>query len=128
MQVHRSASLRAGGTCAVLLALAALLPVAEPAVELATELPAAVGVPPVASGLLLVRHAGTKPVTLDTTRLAGPQLRAWWIDGIGDRTVDGGAVQRGRAVRLYPPDTGDGGPHDWTLVVVDATRGLVPPL
>jgi hypothetical protein len=127
MQMRRSASLPAGGTCAVLLGLAAVLPVAEPVVELAAGLPASVAAPPVAGGLLLVRHAGTGTVTLDTTHLAGPSLRAWWTDGIGDRTVDGGAVRRGSAVTLHPPDTGDASPHDWTLVVVDATRGLVPP-
>ena len=129
MQVHRSATLRAGGTCAVLFALVAVLAAAEPAADL-TDLPAdlaAVAAPPIGAGPLLVRHVGTEPVTLDTTRLVGPALRAWWIDGVGDRTVDGGTVQRGTAVTLFPPDTGDGGRHDWTLIVVDATRGLVPP-
>lgn len=82
---------------------------------------------PGAAGLLLVRHTGTRPVTLDTTHLAGPALRAWWTDAAGDRTVDAGLVRRDPAVTLVPPDTGDGRPHDWTLVVVDATRGLVPP-
>jgi hypothetical protein len=125
MQMRRSA-FRAGGTCAALLALAVVLPVAGPAVELGAR-PAGVAAPPVAGGLLLVRHAGTEPVTLDTTHLAGPALRAWWTDGIGDRTVDAGAVPRGPGVTLHPPDTGDGHRHDWTLVVVDATRGLVPP-
>ena len=28
---------------------------------------------------------------------------------------------------LNPPDTGDAGARDWTLVIVEATRGLVPP-
>jgi hypothetical protein len=137
MRVHRSATLRAGGTCAVLFALVAVLAAAEPGADL-TDLPAglpaglpadlaAVAPPPIGAGPLLVRHVGTEPVTLDTTRLAGPALRAWWIDGVGDRTVDGGTVQRGTAVTLFPPDTGDGGAHDWTLIVVDATRGLVPP-
>jgi hypothetical protein len=128
MQVRRPVSLAAGGLCTTLLALAAVLPVAElPAAGLpAVELPVAV-TRPVAAGLLLVRHAGTDPVTLDTTRLTGPALRAWWVDAIGDRTVDAGSVPRGPAVKLFPPDTGDGGAHDWTLLVVDATRGLLPP-
>ena len=76
---------------------------------------------------VLVKHAGTAPVTIDTTRLTGPALRGLWVDGMGGRTVDAGSVQRGAAVRLYPPDTGDTTPHDWTLVVLDATRGLLPP-
>jgi hypothetical protein len=122
MRVGRPASLAAGGLCALLLAVGAVLPAAgAPAVDLPTA-PA-----PSTGGLLLVRHAGTGPVTVDTTRLTGPALRAWWVDGIGDRTVDAGTVPRGPAVKLFPPDTGSGGPHDWTLVVVDATRGLRPP-
>jgi hypothetical protein len=121
MQVRRPASLAAGGLCAAALALVAVLPGSS-----AGALPTAIARPG-AAGLLLVRHAGTEPVTVDTTTLAGPALRAWWIDAFGDESVDGGPVSRGRAVRLFPPDTGDGGQHDWTLVIVDATRGLVPP-
>lgn len=76
---------------------------------------------------LIVRHAGTAPVTVDTTRLPGPALRAWWVDGIGGVTVDAGSVPRGPAVKLFPPDTGDRSPHDWTVVVVDASLGFTPP-
>jgi hypothetical protein len=123
MQVRRPVSLTTGSLCAGLLALVAILPLAGSS---AVALPTAV-TRPGAAGLLLVRHAGTAPVTLDTTKLTGPALRAWWIDAFGDRTVDAGSVQRGPAVTLYPPNTGDGSPHDWTVVIVDATRGLVPP-
>jgi hypothetical protein len=122
MQVRRPSSLAAGGLCAAVLALVAVLPGSS-----AGGVPAAVARPG-AAGLLLVRHAGTGSVTIDTTKLAGPALRAWWIDAFGDETVDGGAVSRGPGVTLFPPDTGNGGPHDWTLVVVDATRGLNPPV
>jgi hypothetical protein len=84
---------------------------------------------PAATGrLLLVRHAGTAPVVVvDTTRLTGPALRGWWVDGVTGETVDVGSVPSGPAVALRPPDTGDAGVRDWTLVIVDATRGLVPP-
>jgi Putative collagen-binding domain of a collagenase len=119
MQVRRPMSPTAGA-CAVLLSLAVLLPAGPAVLPLASARSAA-------GGLLLVRHAGTEPVTVDTTRLTGPALRAWWVDAIGDRTVDAGSVQRAKAVTLYPPDTGDGSPHDWTLLIVDATRGLLPP-
>jgi hypothetical protein len=122
MQVRRPASLAAGGLCAAALALVAVLPGSS-----ALGLPTAVARPG-AAGLLLVRHVGTGPITVDTTKLTGPALRAWWIDAFGDETVDGGAVSREPAVKLFPPDTGNGGPHDWTLVIVDATRGLVPPV
>jgi hypothetical protein len=106
----------------MLLALGIVLPAAgAPAVDVPT-VPA-----PSTGGLLIVRHAGTAPVTVDTTRLTGPALRAWWVDGVGDRTVDAGSVPRESAAKLFPPNTGDGRPHDWTLVVVDATRGLLPP-
>lgn len=121
--MSRSVPLRAGAPCAVLLAFAVLLPAA----------PSAPGPPPDAvarldaTGPLLVRHAGVKPVTVDTTVLAGPVLRVWWVDAVGDRAVDAGAVPRRPSVTLHPPDTGDGAPHDWTLVVVDTTRGLLPP-
>jgi Putative collagen-binding domain of a collagenase len=121
MLVRRPASLAAGGLCAAALALVAVLPASS-----AVGVPAAVSRPG-AAGLLLVRHAGTAPVTIDTTKLAGPSLRAWWLDAYGDETVDGGPVRRASAVTLFPPDTGRGGPHDWTLLVVDATRGLTPP-
>ena len=140
MQMRRASSVWAGGSCAVLLGLVAVvgtvgLPaVGFPAVEVpAVEVTAAgspAGPPVVArsgtAGLLLVRPGGPRPVTLATPHLAGPALRAWWPDAVGDRTVDAGAVRRDPALTLVPPDTGDGRPHDWTLVVVDATRGLVP--
>ena len=50
-----------------------------------------------------------------------------WVDGATGENVDVGALSRGPAVTLHPPDTGDGVAHDWTLVIVDMTRGLVPP-
>lgn len=109
-----------GGVCAVLVGLGAVLPAAgAPAVDPAVPAPSV--------GPLLVRHAGTTPVSVDTSRLQGPALRAWWVDGVGDRTVDAGSVPRDPAVKLFPPATGDPSPHDWTLVIVDATRGLLPP-
>ena len=80
-----------------------------------------------AGRLLLVRHAGTGPVVVDTTTLTGPALRGWWVDGVTGETVDAGSVRRGRVIALHPPDTGDPGSRDWTLVIVDTTRGLVPP-
>jgi len=119
MQVRRPVSLAGLRLCGVLLGLAAVLPAAGvPAVELA---PVAA-----ASSAVLVRHAGTEPVTVDTTQLIGTGLRAWWIDAVGGTTVDAGSVQRGPAVRLFPPDTGDGAAHDWTVVIVVA-GGVVPP-
>ena len=106
----------------MLVAVGAVLPAA------ALPLPDPPAAPlPSPGRVLIVEHAGTAPVTVDTSRLTGPALRAWWVDGIGGQTVDSGSVQRGPAVQLFPPDTGDQGPHDWTLVVVDATRGLIPP-
>ena len=122
MRVRRRSSLAAGGVCAMLLGLGALLISVGSA---PTERPA--GVARSAAGPLLVRHAGTTPVTVDTARLAGPALRAWWADARSGATVDAGSVPRGPAVVLHPPDTGDGTARDWTLVVVDATRGLAPP-
>lgn len=71
--------------------------------------------------------AGTRAITVDTTVLAGPALRAWWTDAVGGATVDAGSVPPGRGVVVHPPDTGDGAAHDWTLVLVDVTRGLAPP-
>jgi hypothetical protein len=113
-----------GALAAVLLGLAVVLPVGgsfvDPVIAMARPHAAA-------AGLLLVRHAGTDPLTVDTTELAGPELRAFWYDRLTRTTVDAGPVPRGEAVVLYPPDTGDGASHDWVLVVVDATRGLVPP-
>ena len=76
---------------------------------------------------MLVRHAGMAPIVVDTTVLTGPALRGWWVDRVTGRTVDAGPIRRSPAVRFDPPDTGDGTAHDWTLVVVDGTRGLRPP-
>ena len=102
-------------------ALGGGLPVGPPAVDAILDGPAAAG------RLLLVRHAGTRPVVVDTSTLTGPALRGWWVDGVTGETVDAGSVPRGRAVTLHPPDTGDESARDWSLVVVDATRGLAPP-
>jgi collagenase-like protein with putative collagen-binding domain len=124
MQVRRAR----GGILAALLGLAVLpsalplgLPVGRQAVDVV------VGIPRAAGTLLVVRHAGTAPVTVDTTVLTGPAVRGWWVDGTTGQNVDVGALTRGPAVTLHPPDTGDGAAHDWTLVIVDMTRGLVPP-
>lgn len=126
MQVRRAR----GSILATLLGLAVLpaalplgLPVAPQAVDVVVvDLSGAAGT------LLVVRHAGTAPVTVDTTVLTGPAVRGWWVDGATGENVDVGALTRGPAVTLHPPDTGDGAAHDWTLVIVDMTRGLVPPL
>jgi hypothetical protein len=93
-----------------------------PAVDAAPDAPITGG------RLLLVRHVGTDAVVVvDTTALAGPALRGWWADGVTGRSVDAGSVPRGPAVVLHPPDPGEAAARDWTLVIVDATRGLVPP-
>lgn len=125
MQVRRAR----GSILAAMLGLAVLpaalplgLPVAPQAVDAVVDLSGAAGT------LLVVRHAGTAPVTVDTTVLTGPAVRGWWVDGATGENVDVGALSRGPAVTLHPPDTGDGVAHDWTLVIVDMTRGLVPPL
>ena len=125
MQVRRSWPTLRGSVLAAVLGLAvlpSLAPPGAPARLAVADVPAAVG------ELLVVRHAGTSPVTVDTRGLAGPVLRGWWVDGVTGESVDAGTVRRARAVRLHPPDTGDGALHDWTLVVVDATRGLRPPI
>jgi hypothetical protein len=118
----------------------AILPVAFGLAVLPSVIPEGVDVPggvpdevvpaaePASGGrLMLVRHAGTMLVVIDTTKLAGPALRGWWVDDLTGKTVDAGSVPRGPAVVLHPPDTGDAAARDWTLVVVDATRGLAPP-
>jgi hypothetical protein len=124
MQVQRAR----GSILAALLGLALLptalplgLPVGPQAVDVVADISGAAGT------LLVVRHGGTAPVTVDTTVLTGPALRGWWVDGTTGQNVDVGALTRGPAVTLHPPDTGDGAAHDWTLVIVDMTRGLVPP-
>jgi hypothetical protein len=115
-----------GVVLATVLGLAVLPPLVPDA--LGVDLPGVVvDVPAAAGRLLLVRYVGTGPVVVDTTALTGPELRGWWADGVTGETVDAGSVPRGTAVALNPPDTGDTAAHDWTLVIVDATRGLVPP-
>ena len=132
MQVRRARRPARGAALSVALGLAVLpslipgglgagLPLEVPVVDAILDVPA------VAGRLLLVRHAGTAPVVVDTTSLTGPVLRGWWVDGVTGETVDAGSVPRGPAVALHPPDVGDAGARDWSLVIVDATRGLVPP-
>ena len=132
MQVRRARPPARGAVLSVALGLAVLpslipgglgagLPLGVPVVDAILDVPA------VAGRLLLVRHAGTAPVVVDTTALTGPVLRGWWVDGVTGETVDAGSVPRGPAVALHPPDVGDADARDWTLVIVDATRGLVPP-
>ena len=132
MQVRRARPPARGAVLSVALGLAVLpslipgglgagLPLGVPVVAAILDVPA------VAGRLLLVRHAGTAPVVVDSTALTGPLLRGWWVDGVTGETVDAGSVPRGPAVALHPPDDGDADVRDWTLVIVDATRGLVPP-
>jgi hypothetical protein len=124
MQVRRAR----GSILTALLGLAVLpaaLPLGLPVGPRAVDVVLGVSAP--AGRLLVVRHAGTAPVTVDTTVLTGPAVRGWWVDGTTGETVDAGALPRSPALTLHPPDTGDGKPHDWTLVIVDMTRGLVPP-
>jgi len=136
MQVRRSRPRVSGALLATVLGLAVLHAALVPAAPAGAVLPlpavlgadALAAVRTVAGRLLLVRHAGTEPVVVDTTVLTGPALRLWWVDQRSGATVDGGSVPRRESVRLFPPDTGDGASGDWTLVVVDATRGLVPPM
>lgn len=131
MRVRRSRPSARGCVLAAVLGLAVLPSLIPPGLTAGLPVRHAVDavdlVPAVTGELLLVRHAGTKAITVDTTSLTGPALRGWWVDGITGETVDAGSVRRSRAVTLRPPDTGEGAAHDWTLVVVDATRGLVPP-
>ena len=124
MQVRRAR----GSILAALLGLAVLpaasplgLPVGPQPGDVVADIAGTAGT------LLVVRHGGTAPVTVDTTVLTGPAVRGWWVDGTTGANVDVGALTRGPTVTLHPPDTGDGAAHDWTLVIVDMTRGLVPP-
>jgi len=131
MQVRRPWPSAGGAVMAAVLGLAALPALVPPgltagrpawdAADVFVDSAAAAG------ELLVVRHAGTASVTIDTTALTGPDVRGFWVDGVTGETVDVGSVKRGRAVTLHPPDVGDGATHDWTLVLVDATRGILPP-
>ena len=58
------------------------------------------------------------PLTVDTTALPGPALRAWWFDPLTGTAVDAGSVQQRRSVVLFPPQTGerDAG-RDWVLMI-----------
>jgi hypothetical protein len=77
MQVRRAR----GSILAALLGLAVLpaaLPLGLPgpqAVDVVVDVSGAAGT------LLVVRHGGTAPVTVDTTVLTGPAVRGWWVDG-----------------------------------------------
>ena len=107
MQVRRAR----GSILAAMLGLAVLpaalplgLPVAPQAVDAVVDLSGAAGT------LLVVRHAGTAPVTVDTTVLTGPAVRGWWVDGATGENVDVGDCP---GVRRHAPspDTGERRPR-----------------
>ncbi len=112
-----------GGLAAVLAVAATLL--VAPGTAAADPAPVA-GLQVTDRVLLVVRVDGYGPVTVDTTRLAGPRLRAWWVDLCDGRTIDLGSVPRQPATKLFPPNTGDGVQRSWLLVIVDAAAVPVP--
>ena len=107
MQVRRARPPARGAVLSVALGLAVLpslipgglgagLPLGVPVVDAILDVPA------VAGRLLLVRHAGTAPVVVDTTALTGPVLRGWWVDGVTGETVDAGPSRAARRSRCTP--------------------------
>ena len=107
MQVRRARPPARGAVLSVALGLVVLpslipgglgagLPLGVPVVEAIPDVPA------VAGRLLLVCHAGTAPVVVDTTALTGPLLRGWWVDGVTGRPSTGGQSRADRRSRCTP--------------------------
>ena len=113
--------MRVRSMAAAVLAAAALVAVPGSAAAQAQPVPGVNA----AQRVVLVRVV-EGPLTLDTRVLAGPKLRAWWIDGCDGRSIDAGSVQRDRAVPLFPPNTGDGVRRKWVLVILDVSAVPLP--
>jgi hypothetical protein len=65
---------------------------------------------------------GRQSTTIDTRRIKGQQLGAWWFDPSNGTARAIGTIRRGAEVRfITPPGT------DWVLVIDDASKGYGPP-
>lgn len=63
-------------------------------------------------------------VVVNTERLSGKRLKAWWYDPrTGKATPLKGDFPVGGRLRFRAPDPGS----DWVLVLDDASRGYPPP-
>jgi hypothetical protein len=63
------------------------------------------------------------PVTVDLSKLNGPEVVAWWYDPISGQTHHAGTYPAGADVTFSPP----GHRPDWVLVLDEAARGFGPP-
>jgi hypothetical protein len=73
--------------------------------------------------MVYIPEAG-RTVTVDTSRLSGERLNAWWYDPrTGGSAVIDGEFQVGSKAAFTTPDPGP----DWVLVLDDAARGYPAP-
>lgn len=73
--------------------------------------------------MVYVPTAG-QTVTVDTSKLSGTQLKAWWYDPRdGEARALEGSFPVGGNLEFTTPDSGP----DWVLVLDDAASGYPPP-
>jgi hypothetical protein len=69
--------------------------------------------------------ADGKPFTLQTNKLSGAKLVAWWYDPRTGKAKRSGSFARTKTREFTPPSSGIG--NDWVLVLDDATKKFPPP-
>jgi hypothetical protein len=63
-----------------------------------------------------------RTVSVDTSKVAGSQVKAWWFDPKSGKAADAGTFLARGTREFTPPKEGD-----WVLVLDDAARQLPPP-
>jgi hypothetical protein len=66
-----------------------------------------------------------KTVTVDTSTIAAPQLRAWWYDPRNGTAQLAGEYSNEEQREFTPPASGEG--SDWVLVIDDAAQNFAAP-
>jgi hypothetical protein len=73
----------------------------------------------------LVYLPAPHPVSVDTRRISGQRVRAWWFDPRTGQTRPAALAATTGTVPLVPPARGSD--EDWVLVLDDGARGFRPP-
>jgi hypothetical protein len=69
--------------------------------------------------------ADGEPFTLQTNKLSGRKLVAWWYDPRTGKAKRSGSLARNKIHEFTPPSSGIG--NDWVLVLDDAAKEFPPP-
>jgi len=64
----------------------------------------------------------SRTITVDMTKVSGPQAIGWWFDPRTGRATAAGTFPTSGTQELIPPAQGD-----WVLVLDDASKRRLPP-